>query len=257
MRHHPRKRFGQHFLKNHNIIEKIIDCLSLKSADRVIEIGPGLGALTSALLKKLNHLDVIEIDRDLIAILQKNFHEKSIAIHAADALSIQFETWATKQRDLRIVGNLPYNIATPLLFKLFDEIAYIQDMHFMLQKEVVLRLTAKAGSEHYSRLSVMSQYFCNNEYLFTVPPTVFDPPPAVYSAVVRLTPKINQPAANDLTLFSTVVREAFCYRRKQLSNALKQLISINQLTALQIDPGARPETLTVDEFVKIANSLTK
>jgi len=250
--HHARKRFGQHFLKDHNILTKIIVSIGLKNTDRVVEIGPGLGALTKELLTQLNHLDVLELDRDLVLHLEKNFNPNQLTIYSVDALKFEFKTLSQKKHDLRIVGNLPYNISTPLLFKLFDSLDYIQDMFFMLQKEVVLRLTAKPGEDHYGRLSVMSQYFCNNEYVFTVSPNAFDPPPKVYSAIVKLTPKKNQLQANNLTVFSDIVREAFNYRRKKLSNALKKYITSQQLISLNINPESRPEMLTVDEFVKIS-----
>lgn len=256
MLHHPRKRFGQHFLKDPGILEKITHCLSLKNTDHVVEIGSGFGVLTTELLKKVNHLDAIELDRDLMSILKKNFHSKKITLHEADALTFNFQTLSQQEHDLRIVGNLPYNISTPLLFKLFDHLHCIQDMYFMLQKEVVLRLTAKPNDEHYGRLSIMSQYFCDNDYLFTVPPTAFDPPPKVYSAFAKLTPKKNRPVVHDIQQFSEVVKEAFNYRRKKLSNALKRLISADQLAALNIDPSARPETLTITEFAEISNILS-
>ncbi len=252
--HQARKRFGQHFLKNPQILLKIVAGMSLKKTDHIIEIGPGLGALTTELLTQVDHLDVVELDRDLVLFLQENFTQHQLTIHSADALKFDFKNLSKNLHDLRIVGNLPYNISTPLLFKLFDDLNCIQDMFFMLQKEVVLRLTAKAGDDHYGRLSVMSQYFCDNDYLFTVPPSAFDPPPKVNSAIVKLTPKKNQLQANNLTMLTDVVREAFNYRRKKLSNALKKYISSAELMVLNINPDSRPETLTVDEFVKIANS---
>lgn len=251
--HTPRKRFGQHFLTDSHVLQEIMDCLALQPSDRVVEIGPGQGALTSLLLPALNHLDAVELDRDLVTFLQSHFDPNKLTIHSADALDFEYSTLSHHPSDLRVVGNLPYNISTPLLFKLFSEITCIKDMHFMLQKEVVLRLTAEVGSTDYNRLSVMSQYFCDNHYLFTVPPTAFNPPPKVESAIVRLTPRAHQPLSPDeFAVFSRVVKEAFNYRRKTLGNCLKKLISAQQLTALDIDPATRPQNVSVADFMRIA-----
>lgn len=257
MEHHPRKRFGQHFLIDPNVLMEILRCLQLQKTDRVVEIGPGQGALTEFLLSHLDHLDAVELDRDLIAYLQQQFDAKRLTVHSADALNFNYHALSKQKSDLRIVGNLPYNISTPLLFKLFSEIDCIKDMHFMLQKEVVLRLTAKVGTTDYSRLSVMAHYYCDNTYLFTVPPTAFDPPPKVESAVIRLVPKKQLPlSAQEFNVFSQVVKEAFNYRRKTLSNCLKRFIDANTLSSLDIDPNTRPQNISVSEFIRISNAIS-
>src|SRR3990167_3181279 len=255
--HHPRKRFGQHFLTDQHVLREIMHCIDLKKNDNVVEIGPGQGALTSYLLEELNHLNAVELDRDLITLLKQKYDPKQLTLYAADALDFSYLSLSKNKNDLRIVGNLPYNISTPLLFKLFSEIACIHDMHFMLQKEVVLRLTAKVGTTDYSRLSVMSQYFCDNDYLLTVPPEAFDPPPKVESAIIRLTPKIqNTLSKNQFNAFSKVVKEAFNYRRKKLGNCLRRLLDPKQLVALDIDPHARPQDISVAEFIRIGESIS-
>ena len=257
MSHQPRKRFGQHFLIDPTVLTEIIRCLNLQKTDRVIEIGPGQGALTEFLLSQVDHLDVIELDRDLVEFLKQHYDENKITIHAADALDFSYSSLSNNKFDLRIVGNLPYNISTPLLFKLFDEINFICDMHFMLQKEVVLRLTAEVGTTDYGRLSVMSQYFCDNDYLLTVPPTAFDPPPKVESAVIRLVPKKQaRLSEKQFALFSAVVKEAFNYRRKKLGNCLKRLIDPHKLSLLDIDPDTRPQNVTVTEFIRISELIS-
>ena len=243
---HHRKRFGQHFLKDPNILQKIIRMLALQSSDRVIEIGPGQGAFTHYLLEKVVHLDAVELDRDLVAFLQNHFDQRKLTVHSGDALEFNFSALSKKPADLRIVGNLPYNISTPILFHLFSQIDCIFDMHFMLQKEVVLRLTAKIGTADYGRLAVMSQYFCDNTYLFTVSPHAFNPPPKVDSAIVRLVPKRdNRLNSQQFSAFSAVVKEAFNYRRKKLANGLKRFIDSKQLIALNINPDVRPQNISV------------
>lgn len=256
MTHTPRKRFGQHFLKDAHVLQRIASEMRIQPNDKLIEIGPGKGALTEYLLSYVPHLEAVELDRDLIPILQQKFKDK-LTIHQADALTFSFESLSTQPHDCRIAGNLPYNISTPLLFRLFDCLHGIQDMHFMLQKEVVDRITASVGDHNYGRLSVMTQYFCDTEYLFTVPPGAFEPPPKVDSAVLRLTPLTKrEESANDFGLFSAVVKEAFTYRRKQLGNSLKKMISAKQLMDLNIDPNRRAQTLCVNEFVRISNAIS-
>ncbi|MCX7120271.1 MAG: 16S rRNA (adenine(1518)-N(6)/adenine(1519)-N(6))-dimethyltransferase RsmA [Gammaproteobacteria bacterium] len=255
--HHPRKRFGQHFLTDQHVLSEVMQCLDLKKNDNVVEIGPGQGALTSYLLQDLDHLNAVELDRDLIILLQQKYDPKQLTLYSADALKYSYSALSKNKNDLRIVGNLPYNISTPLLFKLFSEINCIHDMHFMLQKEVVLRLTAKVGTTDYSRLSVMSQYFCDNDYLFTVPPEAFDPPPKVESAIVRLTPKIqNNLTEKQFNAFSQVVKEAFNYRRKKLGNCLKRLVASEKLVHLGIDPNARPQDVSVAEYIRIGELIS-
>jgi 16S rRNA (adenine1518-N6/adenine1519-N6)-dimethyltransferase len=250
----PRKRFGQNFLHDKNIIQKIINAIAPKKGEHIVEIGPGLGALTVELLPILGTMDVIELDRDLIPKLQAKCEGLGqLNIHRADALKFDFK----KLDDhLRIVGNLPYNISTPLIFHLLKQIDGILDMHFMLQKEVVERLAAQSGNKNYGRLSVMVQYFCQVTQLFTVSPRAFYPAPKVKSALVRLIPhkKISL-LAKDTALLAKVVKAAFSQRRKTIQNSLKTLISQQQLLQLNIDPKLRAEQLSVDDFVKVSNIL--
>lgn len=256
--HLPKKRFGQHFLSDPYIIEAILQSLSLEASDTVLEIGPGLGALTKPLLQRLSQLEVVELDRDLIPKLQKicAFAEEKLRIHQADVLRFELER-CQSQGPIRIVGNLPYNITTPLLFHLIAQKDRIRDMHFMVQKEVAERMVASPQQgAHYGRLSVMLQYHCQVQYLFDVPATAFSPPPKVESAVVKLLPHSHQPwVANDYTTFEELVRDAFNLRRKTLQNALRRFISKEQLQALQIQPNLRPENLSVSDFVKLSNAV--
>lgn len=253
---HPRKRFGQHFLTDSHILQKLLSSIAPQPTDHMVEIGPGQGALTELLLPEVKQLDAIEIDRDLVKILEKQFStHKNFVIHEADVLNFDFNSIKSDDQPLRIVGNLPYNISTPLLFKLFSYREIITDMFFMLQKEVVDRLTAPVGSHHYGRLSVMAQYFCKTIELFIVEAEAFSPPPKVESAVVCLIPQEQTHLANDLNTFTHIVREAFSYRRKTLRNCLKKYISSGLLESINIDPSKRPQELTVEDFVKISNMI--
>ncbi|MFN3883897.1 MAG: 16S rRNA (adenine(1518)-N(6)/adenine(1519)-N(6))-dimethyltransferase RsmA [Rhodocyclaceae bacterium] len=256
--HPPRKRFGQHFLVSPGIIRKIVAAIDPHPTDTVVEIGPGLGALTAPLLEKLDHLHVIEIDRDLIARLQERFPRERLTIHAGDAL--QFDFGALKREGpLEIVGNLPYNISSPLLFHLARFADTVAEMHFMLQKEVVDRMVAAPGSSAYGRLSVMLQYRFQMERLFLVPPGAFDPPPKVDSAVVRMIPKKlgAGETAHDEALFGRLVAAAFSQRRKMLRNTLKEFGGEALLAARGIDPTVRAETLAVIDYVRLANTLAR
>lgn len=253
-KYRTKKRFGQHFLNDQFVIQKIINEIHPSKTDCMVEIGPGLGALTFPLLDKLDTLNVIEIDRDVIARLKQKNNTKLI-IHSNDALDFDFNTLADEQA-LRIVGNLPYNISTPLIFHLLESAQIIQDMHFMLQNEVVQRITAQPGSKSYGRLSVMVQYHCQTEYLFFVGPESFDPPPKVDSAILRLSPWKNRPfKANDEKKLSILVAKAFSMRRKTLRNNLKNIIDTKQIESLGIDPSLRAETLKVSDFVQLSNLL--
>lgn len=253
MQHRARKRFGQNFLHDNNIIRRIIASIAPKTNDTLIEIGPGMGAITKHLLKALDQLTVVEIDRDLIALLTEKFSEQ-LTIIDADVLTVDFKQFQPKP--LRIVGNLPYNISTPLLFHLLDSIDDIQDMTFMLQKEVVERICAAPGDNNYGRLSVMIQYHCQTKHCFNVPNTAFQPAPKVESAILQLRPHQQKKyCANDEVLFAKVVKNAFMHRRKTLANNLKALISAEQLSALCIDPKQRAEKLNVPQFVTIANAI--
>ncbi|WP_298609505.1 16S rRNA (adenine(1518)-N(6)/adenine(1519)-N(6))-dimethyltransferase RsmA [uncultured Thiothrix sp.] len=253
-----KKRFGQHFLHDRGVIERMLRALNLSPKDRVVEIGPGPGALTFPLLERLPQLDVVEIDRDVIAWWQQQPQAQGkLTIHALDALKLDVQSLRGDSEPLRIVGNLPYNISTPLLFHLLEQGSHIRDMLFMLQKEVVDRITAAPDSNDYGRLSVMIQYFCETSYLMKVGPGAFNPPPKVDSAVVYLKPWINLPyPAKHLPSFSHLVAQAFAQRRKTLRNTLKGLITAEQMESLGIDPTRRAETLAVKDFVNLANLLS-
>ena len=251
MAHRARKRFGQNFLQNNQIIDNIIRSLNLQSSDNVLEIGPGLGALTQPLLQKLTHLTAIEIDRDLQAHLAE-MHGASgkLTVIDADALTIDYSQFGEK---LRVIGNLPYNISTPLLLRLLHYTAHIDDMHFMLQKEVVDRMAAHPGCKAYGRLSVMLQYYCDVEHLFNVPPEAFHPQPKVDSAIVRLTPHMTSPyPIVEFLALERLVAGAFSMRRKTLANNLKPMISATELIAMGIDPVLRPEQISVMDYVRLA-----
>jgi len=249
----PRKRFGQHFLADPHYVEKIVDAIGPKADDNVVEIGPGLAALTGALIKRAGRIAAIEIDRDLAARLRERFPSDRLALHEADALAFDF---AMLGADLRIVGNLPYNISSPLLFRLAAFEARLRDIHAMLQREVVARMTAVPATPDYGRLSVMLQSRFRVTRLFTVPPGAFRPPPKVESAVARLVPLGDlKPLIADDALFARIVAAAFGQRRKTLRNALAAFASEAQLRTAGIDPGLRGEALTVADFVRLANTL--
>lgn len=258
MAHKPRKRFGQNFLHDQNVIQRIVNAIAPQQGDHIVEIGPGQGALTSQLLPVVGSMDAVELDRDLLEPLQQTCASLGqLTIHSADALKFDFcSLTANNKPRLRVVGNLPYNISTPLLFHLMEQRHCIKDMHFMLQKEVVDRITAQPGNGQYGRLGIMLQYYCQAERLFTVPPGAFFPPPKVDSAVFRLTPHA-KPAypAKDEALLSRIVSLSFSQRRKTIRNNLKGTIDESVLTELGIDPGLRPERLELEQFVKLANWL--
>lgn len=254
--HRARKRFGQNFLVDPYIVAGIVAAIQPQQDDHLVEIGPGLGVLTESLLPCVTAMDAIELDRDIIPKLAKNCSDKGqLQIHAIDALKFDFASLATDGRPLRIVGNLPYNISTPLMFHLLEKREVIKDMHFMLQKEVVDRLAAAPNSKSYGRLSVAMQYHCRVEALMDVPPESFSPAPKVDSAVVRLTPYAEPPVAvDDVEMFDKLVTQAFSQRRKTLRNTLKSMISAEHMQALGIDPKRRAETLSLEEFARLANA---
>jgi 16S rRNA (adenine1518-N6/adenine1519-N6)-dimethyltransferase len=255
MKHIPRKRFGQHFLADQAVIADIVTAIRPQADDAMVEIGPGLGALTTPLAAVLRRLQVIEIDRDIIARLQRAYPTERVAVHAGDVLEFDF---SALPRDLRVVGHLPYNISTPLLFHLARYAERIRDMHFMLQREVVERMVAAPGGGDYGRLSVMLQYRFDMQLLFEVPPGAFEPPPRVDSAVVRMHPRPRaQLAAASEAGLAQVVRRAFAQRRKTLRNSLAGLLEAGDYAALGIAPGLRAENLAVAEFVAISNYLSE
>ncbi|MBS1217371.1 MAG: dimethyladenosine transferase [Proteobacteria bacterium] len=252
-RHIPRRRFGQNFLVDHGTIAAIVAAIAPQRGDNLVEIGPGLGALTAPLLARLNRLQVIEIDRDLIARLRAQYPADRLVIHAGDVLEFDF---AKLGDNLRVAGNLPYNISTPLLFRFAEFAGHIRDVHVMLQREVVERMIAAPGDSEFSRLSVMLQYRFDMEKLIDVPAEAFDPAPKVESAVVRLTPLAPLPhPARDEAVFSSVVARAFAQRRKTLRNTLKGVMADREFAQLGINPGARAQELSVADFVRIADAV--
>ena len=255
--HRARKRFGQNFLQDTGIINDIVRAINPVPDDHVVEIGPGQGALTEQLSASGCLLDVIELDRDLVPGLLAAFSvNPRFKLHSADALKFDFEALTGGAQPLRIVGNLPYNISTPLIFKLLENTAIIRDMHFMLQLEVVDRLAASPGGKDWGRLGIMAQYHCAVDKLFEVPPEAFNPRPKVRSAIVRLAPWQESPWAScDTQKLREVVQTAFGQRRKTLRNNLKGLIDTTRLEALDINPGARAETLELSQFIEITTAI--
>ena len=262
--HRARKRFGQNFLRDQAVTDRLVRAINPRQSDHVVEIGPGQGALTHGLLAA-GRLDLVELDFDLTPHLRRLFgHHPQVTVYEADALKVDFSQLLRDggsegadnkdERRLRVVGNLPYNISTPLIFHLLSHKNSMADMHFMLQKEVVDRLSAQPGQAGYGRLSVMVQYHCQAEGLFTVAPEAFVPQPRVQSAIVRLTPHRTLPfPCADEALFARIVKAAFATRRKTLSNSLKGLFTAQELKQLGIDPGIRAERLPVQSLVQLAN----
>ncbi|MCK4841638.1 MAG: 16S rRNA (adenine(1518)-N(6)/adenine(1519)-N(6))-dimethyltransferase RsmA [Methylococcales bacterium] len=258
MAHKARKRFGQNFLHDHNIIYSILANIQARKGEHWVEIGPGLGAITEPLLQENVTLDVVELDRDLVKILDERFSSRpNFTIHSDDALNFDFSTLAKPDEKLRIIGNLPYNISTPLLFHLLKSAYCIEDMHFMLQKEVVDRMCAEPGNKKYGRLSVMIQYYCDTELVFDVPPESFDPIPKVMSAIVKLVPHQKPPVEiGSIEKLNKVVVTAFSQRRKTIRNSLKTLITEQQMIDLEINPTLRAEVISLAEFARLSFLIT-
>ena len=257
--HRARKRFGQNFLNDVFVIDSIVSAINPRKGEAMLEIGPGLAALTEPVARDLDHMTVIEIDRDLAERLRHHPQLKDkLTVREQDAMSADFSAISAELgQKLRVFGNLPYNISTPLMFHLFDYTDSISDMHFMLQKEVVNRLAAGPGSKAYGRLSVMAQYYCQVIPVLEVPPHAFKPAPKVDSAVVRLVPHAQKPfPVKNLRWLSRVTTDAFNQRRKTLRNGLSHLFSVEQLEALGIDPTLRAENITVEQFCRLANWLS-
>ncbi len=257
--HRARKRFGQNFLHDDAVILRIINAINPRAGDNVVEIGPGMGALTTRLLDQLGKMNAVELDRDLLPILEKNCVAHGVlTVHNVDALKFDFCSLAQENASLRVVGNLPYNISTPLIFHLLTQAHCIRDMYFMLQREVVERLAATPGSSAYGRLSIMVQYHCEVENLFIVGPESFDPMPKIDSAIVRLVPR-SEPAVkvDDEALFARVVTQAFSQRRKTIRNTLKPFITGDEISSLEIDPGLRAEVLDLEAFARLTNYISE
>lgn len=261
--HRARKRFGQNFLNDPGVVDKIVRSIAPHSTDKLVEIGPGQGALTLPLLEQCPTLTVVELDRDLVAGLETRKQQyPGLTIHQGDALKFDFSQLSDRARSLRVVGNLPYNISTPILFHLLSFSGLLLDMHFMLQKEVVERMAAPPGNKTYGRLSIMVQYFCQVDYLFPVAAECFSPSPKVESAIVRLTPYATLPfPAEDFSVFKNLVSVCFQRRRKTLRNSLRTLMPADAIAALDsdldLDLTIRPDNLSVREFVALANILAQ
>ena len=257
MPHQARKRFGQNFLKDRNVIDRIIDAISPVSGDHLLEIGPGQGALTRPVAASGAKLDCVELDRDLAKHLRGEYAgNAAVTIRQRDILKFDLAELGDQPRSLRVFGNLPYNISAPVLFHLLQRYELIHDMTFMLQLEVVQRMTAKVGDRNYGRLGLMLQYFCEVEHLFNVPSSAFFPRPKVVSAIVRLTPHRRFPIrARDTDCLRTVIRTAFNQRRKTLKNSLKAIISEDRLRQLPLNLGLRPENLSLQDYVVISDAL--
>lgn len=255
--HRARKRFGQNFLIDHGVIREIVRAVHPRPDDCIVEIGPGKGAITALLADACQHLRVIELDRDLVPWLKVKFEKHpDFQLFQTDALQFDFAQLVQDNQPLRIVGNLPYNISTPLIFHLLSYSTQVADMHFMLQKEVVKRMAAQPGDGAYGRLGIMVQYYCAVEDLFEVPPTAFDPAPKVDSAIVRLVPHQVLPyVAHNIKTLERLVNVAFQQRRKTLRNALKQWVPSGILDELSIDTNARAENLSLATFVELSNTL--
>ena len=250
MKHVPRKRFGQHFLTDRGIIEDIVDAIAPAAGQSMVEIGPGLGAMTQPLVERLGHLTVIELDRDLAVLLRK---KTELTVIESDVLRVDFRALAAAVKPkLRIVGNLPYNISTPILFHLLDVADVVQDQHFMLQKEVIDRMVAKPSTSDYSRLSVMLQWRYEMENVLFVPPQSFDPPPRVDSAIVRMLPHAS-PEVLDVKLFSELVRVAFSQRRKLLRHSLGKWLEARSFSGI-FNLQRRAEEVPVSEYIALAKT---
>ena len=253
MKHVARKRFGQNFLTDDHVLNNIIDAIAPRRGETMVEIGPGLAAMTALLLKSLDHMHVVELDRDLVARLEKAYPRERLSVHSGDALKFDFGSIPVLEgQKLRVVGNLPYNISSPLLFHLAEFAHLVEDQHFMLQKEVVERMVAEPGTKAYSRLSVMLQWRYDMAMLFIVPPTAFDPPPQVDSAIVRMVPTRRQLPCDGKRL-EAVVAKAFSQRRKVIRNCVAGMLTEAQLVEAGIDPGVRPEAVSLEQYVALAN----
>ncbi|VFP87276.1 16S rRNA (adenine(1518)-N(6)/adenine(1519)-N(6))-dimethyltransferase RsmA [Candidatus Erwinia haradaeae] len=254
--HCVRKRFGQCFLQNQYYINEIVDAINPQCNELLLEIGPGLGALTHKIGDKLNHLAVVEIDKDLALYLKNNpILGPKLIIFQQDILTFDFENFSKKQGNpLRIFGNLPYNISTPLLFELFKHMNVLQDMHLMVQKEVAARLIASPGNKNYGRLSVMAQYYCTITPIITIPPKAFTPSPKVHSTMIRLLPRAQKYDSKfNTTILNSITTAAFSQRRKTLKNSLSNFFSSHHLLSINISPTLRAEDISVDQYCELTS----
>lgn len=252
--HRARRRFGQHFLHDRNVLERIVKAIAPEPTDHFVEIGPGQGALTRPLLERVARLDVIEIDRDLARALAASNDDPRLHVHAADALKFDFTALAAGGATLRVAGNLPYNVSTPLLFHLLEQSGSFRDLHVMLQKEVVVRMCASPGGRDYGRLTVALAARCRIERLFDIRPGAFRPPPKVDSSFIRLTPDPGRRATiDDEPVFDRVVAAAFSMRRKRIANALRRVCDVQTIERAGIDPDSRAERVPVEQFIRLAN----
>lgn len=251
--HRARKRFGQNFLVDESVIFQIVHSIMPSPHDNIIEIGPGLGAMTKPVLAIAKKMTAVELDRDLIEYLETL---PGLTVINQDILKVDLTKLKTDERPLRIIGNLPYNISTPIIFHLLQNAELIEDMHFMLQREVIERMAASPGDSEFSRLSIMVQRYCEVIPLLEIPPEAFEPAPKVMSQFVRLVPYSGNPyGIEDDELFFNVVKDAFAMKRKMLRNNLKAWLSEAEIVDLGIDAKARAENLTIEDFVKLANYL--
>lgn len=257
--HKAKKRFGQNFLQDEYIIERIVKAINPKPDNKIVEIGPGLGALTTQLLPLCQTMDAIELDRDIIPKLRVSCATLGeLTIHEIDVLKFDFNQLSNNDTKLKVVGNLPYNISTPIMFHLLKHANIIGEMIFMVQKEVAERITAQPGCKDYGRLSIMLQYHCETQYLFIVPPESFTPAPKVDSAIIRLIPYSQLPyLADDENLLSQIVTQAFSQRRKTLRNTLKKTVNDDLWEKSGIDPSLRPEMISVQQYVELSNLLNQ
>lgn len=257
--HYARKRFGQHFLHDAHVIGRIVDAINPQPDEPLVEIGPGLGALTAPVLQRVHQMDAVEIDRDVIPqLLETTQALGTLRVHEADVMRFEFAQLRTTNAPLRLIGNLPYNISTPLLFRLIEQRAHFKDMHFMLQKEVVDRMAAAPNSKDYGRLTVMLAPWLQVERLFDIGPGAFRPPPKVTSTIVRLTPHPHMPfAIHDYAVFQRVVLAAFSQRRKTLRNALRSELDSAQIEAAGVNPDLRAEVLAPAQFAALAAQISQ
>ncbi len=255
MSHKPRKRFGQNFLQDPVYQQRIANSLCLQEGAKCLEIGPGKGAITARLLDRFKQIEAIETDRDLVALLENTYADSGLTVHQGDVLKVDIRKIAEGKR-LSIIGNLPYNISSPLLFQLIENLDVIDEMVFMLQKEVVDRMTAGPGSKTYGRLSVSTGLLLHSEKLFDVPPGAFFPAPKVMSSVVRLRPRSDIDDALDRKVFDGIVKAAFAQRRKTIRNSLSEWASEERLIELGVDPQQRAERLDIETYVHLAKNLT-